>query len=789
MATAMQRLKVPTAHLRPPWFTPPEAAFQLPEFIDSAAVGGAPSRFYHYADAAEASNNVSPETRKFLQACRTDVDEVRVLLDDGAAVYQANANGFSGLHMAAANLQTDVAQLLLERGHDVNVMEANGLTPLDYCVDAGFSAAEISGLNYSFALRLLLSSAQLKFLSAHYILSVDAERDASENGPKDMSEADIDKVKEGGRDLARDFQSHLNGLSAVFNQLLGQHDLEDYLSPSSHFDKGTGLAAPFQSAPAEKQRESKSKKSPKELLALRETTRQPTSEGPELSVLTEESQQELKNQYERLDIENNGKLSCNDLEHVVKEFGNGWEVEDMFSLVCAALEVQLRRATSSKKQSLKKGGRKQTLTNGGLSELGLGGSNYVIVDFETFKVLAVEDPTETDTFTLAQQSDAKILRGALHAEQTWSRYQNDGHLRGQTTFEMKPEISSLQRKAHAFFDIVVNVIFVGFSVDMQKDDPNNPVWQVVEIIFPTFYFFEAVGKLAVFGCRWYFLGEEYLWKLGRSQMRNWFDFTCLLLSLGDLVLFIYVEISKVENPLDLQTLMLATLIYTAAIAATSMFGGDERVPEMRSLSRSWLLAPNTDTMKNLVALARFTLFRCFTDGCAAYDGTPLSERLYDIYGGWWVVPYVFLFVGVTLGLFNLIMAIFIDNVMASQMQRKLQEISNTAKSDVEQEIVHLDDHYHSNMARVRAKFDLLVSAEIVDREFIAVLKDADIETANESGIYEVLDADMSNTLSIEEVYVGLMRLRGPIAKSEIVGLILRLRHLTTLIAEMSRKQE
>jgi len=237
-----------------------------------------------------------------------------------------------------------------------------------------------------------------------------------------------------------------------------------------------------------------------------------------------------------------------------------------------------------------------------------------------------------------------------------------------------------------------------------------------------------------------------------------------------------------------------------------MFGGDERVPEMRSLSRSW-----------------FTLFRCFTDGCAAYDGTPLSERLYDIYGVWWVVPYVFLFVGITLGLFNLIMAIFIDNVMASQMQRKLQEISNTAKSveidikesllrltlqsksngvppDVEQEIIHLDDHYHSNLARVRAKFDLLVNAEIVvtkaaflswlkDREFLAVLKDADIETANESGIYEVLDADMSNTLSIEEVYVGLMRLRGPIAKSEIVGLILRLRHVTTLVAEMSRKRE
>lgn len=31
--------------------------------------------------------------------------------------------------------------------------------------------------------------------------------------------------------------------------------------------------------------------------------------------------------------------------------------------------------------------------------------------------------------------------------------------------------------------------------------------------------------------------------------------------------------------------------------------------------------------------------------------------------------------------------------------------------DVEKEIMHMDDHYHNHLARVRAKFDLLVSAE------------------------------------------------------------------------------
>jgi len=250
--------------------------------------------------------------------------------------------------------------------------------------------------------------------------------------------------------------------------------------------------------------------------------------------------------------------------------------------------------------------------------------------------------------------------------------------------------------------------------------------------------------------------------------------------------------------------LLVIMIYSAAVATTSMFG--HKISEMSSVSNSM-----------------FTLFRCFTDGCVAYDGTPLSENIKQEFGMWFVIPYVFMFVGVSLGLFNLIMAIFIDNVMANQMQRKLQEISNTAPNieveikeqllrltllsktngvpqEIERAINDLDGHFNSDVARVRAKFELLIRAEVVitraaflswltDHDFLRVLRDADIETANQSGIYDVLDADMSNSLSIEEVFVGLMRLRGPIAKSEIVGLILRLRHVTLLMNGMSIEED
>merc|ERR1719221_1556947 len=93
---------------------------------------GKPSQFYHYRDAAF-SSAISTHTREFLRACWTDASRVQEFLDNGADVHQANASGFTGLHMAASKLNLDVAELLVDAGHDVNFEECNGLTPLDYC--------------------------------------------------------------------------------------------------------------------------------------------------------------------------------------------------------------------------------------------------------------------------------------------------------------------------------------------------------------------------------------------------------------------------------------------------------------------------------------------------------------------------------------------------------------------------------------------------------------------------------------------------------------------------------
>merc|ERR1711862_902549 len=75
----------------------------------------------------------------------------------------------------------------------------------------------------------------------------------------------------------------------------------------------------------------------------------------------------------------------------------------------------------------------------------------------------------------------------------------------------------------------------------------------------------------------------------------------------------------------------------------------------------------------------FTIFRCFTDGCSAYDGTPLQNHLYQVYGFPAMIIYTLVFLFVTIGIFNLIMAIFIEQVLASAGKRNREELGSRSE--------------------------------------------------------------------------------------------------------------
>jgi len=236
-----------------------------------------------------------------------------------------------------------------------------------------------------------------------------------------------------------------------------------------------------------------------------------------------------------------------------------------------------------------------------------------------------------------------------------------------------------------------------------------------------------------------------------------------------------------------------------------------------------------------VPWAMFTLFRCFTDGCVADDGTPLAVHIGNIYGPVAMFSYMLAFLFVTIGLFNLIMAIFVDNVMESTRQRKQESrgedrtklqhrlrqlvmeqfvrktMSSTETRKVAKEtsvalvissvlerkwwrttwiarkflgeVEEFPDEDSDNQENVE---DVVITREVFyawlqEPGMLKLLEELDIAISNRYELFDVLDADLSGELGVDEVVTGLMKLRGPAEKSDAVAALLTVRVVLQLL--------
>ncbi|CAK9025654.1 Voltage-dependent L-type calcium channel subunit alpha-1F (Voltage-gated calcium channel subunit alpha Cav1.4), partial [Durusdinium trenchii] len=434
--------------------------------------------------------------------------------------------------------------------------------------------------------------------------------------------------------------------------------------------------------------------------------------------------------------------------------------------------------------------------------------------------------------------DAAKLRHALHAEALQALYMDEPKAveDGDSYYVLSP----CTQRCLEFIPAVV-IILNSFSFGLEEVYTNEVFWEWVENVFMAFYLGEAAAKLWLMGCRGYFRGPEWAWNL--------FDIFCLLTSLVDFTVTQVVNAMGEGNTLDLGSLMLLKMlrlarlarliralrypifrelnlmvmgvvsgirvlvwaivlllvfVYALGVALFRLIAEDPELPEFGTLTESML-----------------TLFRCFTDGCTAYDGTPLQERMMRKYPQSFFVGYILVFMLVTVGIFNLIMAIFIDNVMTNQLERKQRDLSETADdtevaimehlcrlllasksqlipADVAEEMKSIEAANLSQKARVRAQFECVSSADVVisrdafrvwltDPDFLRVLEGADVDIHNKTMLFDLMDADMGGSLSANEVFFGLMKLRGPPTKGDIIGISLRVTHIAQLVQEWSTK--
>jgi Ca2+-binding EF-hand superfamily protein len=436
--------------------------------------------------------------------------------------------------------------------------------------------------------------------------------------------------------------------------------------------------------------------------------------------------------------------------------------------------------------------------------------------------------------------------------------------------------------------IIINSIVMGLQADF-KSNTAEQVFIILEIFFLAFYISEAVVKCMVYSIRKYFCGPDLFW--------NWFDISCICFSLfdvvyelivpliapdaeaiggGSLMLMKMLRLAKLGRLVKAMhypffqelkamvfgvmsglrvlfwaVVLLVVIIYFLGVCARNIF--QDEYPEFKD-----------------VPVAMFTVFRCFTDGCAAENGTPLLETLRYEHGAAFLLPFVPIYMFVTFGVFNLIMAIFIDNVVSTTELRKQHEIGNSShrtKEGIQAMIAQMVIYDKSRGSRVtitkpgdfnngkvgtviglthdemgsvyevrmdsgRIKFyanehlqgsrrhhilkrqkreeilkiymkhpilayqkiagmELDVSKNVFhqwvrDDGFQKLLDNADICTANTADIFDVLDADMSGELTVSELVDGLMRLRGPMTKCDLIAVRMKIRRVANVVQDIAK---
>jgi len=363
--------------------------------------------------------------------------------------------------------------------------------------------------------------------------------------------------------------------------------------------------------------------------------------------------------------------------------------------------------------------------------------------------------------------------------------------------------------------IVLNTLVLGVSTDVS---PLWLGWIIIDGLFAFIFLMELVVKVRIIGL------QDFV--CGREKVTNFFEMALVVLAILEFFLALVQRGQHHSGSAQLMSLLRTVRLFRVLrvlrvlrldifkelkVMIQGMIGG------MRTLMWSVMLI--TLPVYGLCLVLReelgklgevghgasyfdsmprsfFTVFRCIVIGeCADAGGRPIFVLVTERYGWAWGVVYSGMSVFMTFGLFNVIVAMFVENVVEAaksrdKLARKWRLRDEAFFAQRVTELLHIIFEYTDGGPPVATQGvdihalaqDMEVTPEIFDKlrqhpRVRGIFDELDIADDDQYNLFETLDADGSGTIDLKELCDGIMKLRGDACRSDIIAINFMLQNL------------
>ncbi|CAK9002966.1 unnamed protein product [Durusdinium trenchii] len=381
--------------------------------------------------------------------------------------------------------------------------------------------------------------------------------------------------------------------------------------------------------------------------------------------------------------------------------------------------------------------------------------------------------------------------------------------------------------------IFVNGVMMGFQTDPHYD--TWPGWAYFELGFAIVLILEVCLRLLLVGCREFLRGADRWWNSLDCflSIGAWVDViiqfawrdspdvigTFLVRYLRLVRMARIVKIFRLTFMKDLRLMMRGLIagVWTLALAFILLFtviyviAGTATI----TLDRQVLLRIGIESYFYNIPTTMFTAFRCFTGDCVDELGHSLTSKLSQEFGVIFVLGYIASYMLVTMGIFNVILAVYVEITMRSAKESDEQyslESIKVARATrellkkfaaahhvfhvMEDHAVELSQLEISQSATLFTDDEIQENIEISKELFLLVIHDRGVQAlmddlelpSNRAHLFEVIDADGSGTLHIQELVQGLLKLRGEVNKGDCVAPLLATKSVQEMVCSLRTDQ-